>query len=328
MLRVKQDVTVQMTALAVMAATLLSMLLLTSCSGLGSFDLSGEGRGSGLSGPPRDATPVVLEVSQPGIAVAANEKAVLDYSNVSEGYLCVMSNLGDKKVKVLVYAPAIDSIPASQYQYTITSGGSYVTIPLSAGSGTYSLGVYEHVVGDQYSPILSQDIEVTLADEYRPYLYPSQYVNFAAGDAATQLSQELSANAVADVDTLNAIYSWVCQNITYDTEEATTVASGYLPENASTLSKEKGICFDYAVLTASMLRAQRVPARLVIGYAGAAYHAWIDVHCETTGSVIRYEFRGDRWVLMDPTFDAATRGALDLSRSIGNGTDYQAMFYY
>ncbi len=317
---------VALTALA--AAFFCACIFLNSCGSLS--DSLGGGGGSGQSGPPRDSTPVVLQVSQPGTLVASDEqgKAVLDYSNASEGYICALSNLSEIKVKVLVDAPAFEELPATRYQYTITTSGSYIVIPLSAGSGLYTVGVYEHVMGDSYSPMFSQDIDVMLSDEFKPFLYPSQYVDFAAGDEATNLSQELTADAVADVDALNAIYEWVCENITYDTEEATTVASGYLPNNTVTLSKTEGICFDYAVLTVSMLRAQRVPARLVIGYAGTAYHAWIEVHCETEGSVIRYDFNGEKWILMDPTFDAATRGTLDLSGTIGSGTDHNPMFYY
>ena len=77
-----------------------------------------------------------------------------------------------------------------------------------------------------------------------------------------------------------------------------------------------------------MLRAQGVPARLVIGYAGAAYHAWMDVYSYETGTVLRYVFDGSGWVYdMDPTFDAATGGA-NLSNLIGTGSNYQRLLLY
>jgi transglutaminase-like putative cysteine protease len=211
-------------------------------------------------------------------------------------------------------------------------GGSYVTIPLSHGNGTYVVGIYEHVSEDRYAPLLSQSVEVALGDEFRPFLYPSQIVRYAAGDAATTLSQELASGSVTDVDALNGIYRWVCENITYDTEEAAAVtsglAAGYLPDNTDTLNQKKGICFDYAVLTASMLRAQRVPAQLVNGYVDGVYHAWLEVYCVDTGTVSRYTFNGSMWEQMDPTFDAAARGPLDLSSVIGSGNNYQRILLY
>lgn len=295
-----------------------ALFMLASCNALG------DGGGSHIEGPPRDTTPVVLDIAQPGISVVsdANNSAVVDFSNAAEGYICVMSNLNDIVVKVLV------DVAGSQYQYTIDEPGSYITIPLSQGNGTYAVGVWQNVTGDQYAAVLSQTIEVTLNDELKPFLYPSQYVSFSSGDEAVSLSQQLAEGSVTDVDAINNIYEWVCQNIDYDVEEATTVVSGYLPENSSTLSKKKGICFDYAVLTASMLRAQQVPAKLVIGYAGSAYHAWLEVYSLATGSVISYEFNGSSWVRMDPTFDAASGGLEDLTHIIGDGTSYQPLFYY
>jgi len=295
--------------------------MLTSCGSLSNGG-GGGGGGSNVSGPPRDTTPVVLQVSQPGTAVVADDNAVLDYSNASSGYICVMSNLQDVVVKVLV------DVAGAQYQYTINAPGSYITIPLSEGDGVYSVGVWRNVSGDSYAAVFSQDINVTLSDQLSPFLYPSQFVNFATGDASTNLSQQLATGSITDVDAINNIYSWVCKNITYDMEKATTVASGYLPNNTDTINSGSGICFDYAVLTASMLRAQRVPAKLVVGYAGSAYHAWIEVYSTETGTVLSYTFNGNQWVRMDPTFDAAAGGSADLSAVIGDGTNYQPMFYY
>ncbi|MDR1087741.1 MAG: transglutaminase-like domain-containing protein [Coriobacteriales bacterium] len=303
--------------LAALTAALVAVLTLASCGGVGA-----DGGGSHEEGPPRDTTPAVLEVSQPGTAVVADDKAVLDYSNASDGYICVMSNLPDVKVKVLV------EVAGAQYQYTINDPGSYITIPLSQNSGSYSVGVWENLTGDSYAAVFSQNIDVALSDEFKPFLYPNQFVDFAAGDEATKLSQQLADGSVTDVDALNKIYDWVSENISYDTAKATTVASGYLPDNTETIDNLKGICFDYAVLTASMLRAQRVPAKLVIGYAGTAYHAWMEVYCEDTGTVLGYTFNGDEWERMDPTFDAATGGLNDLTAVIGDGNNYQPMFYY
>jgi transglutaminase-like putative cysteine protease len=308
--------------LAALAALLAALFLLTACSSLQDVIGGGDGGGSHVEGPPRDTTPVVLEATQPGAAIVSDDKATLDFSNAAEGYICAKNNLGDAKIKVLV------DVAEARYQYTIEPGTPFVTIPLSQGNGSYVVGVWEHVIDNEYSAIFSQTIDVVLSDALRPFLYPSQFVSFSAGDEATALSQQLAEGSVTDVDALNGIYNWVCKNVVYDTQKATTVASGYLPNNSNTINSKQGICFDYAVLTASMLRAQRVPCKLVVGYAGQAYHAWINVYSIETGKVLSYTFNGNEWVEMDPTFDAAAGGSLDLSAVIGNGTNYQPMFYY
>jgi transglutaminase-like putative cysteine protease len=298
------------------------MICLSGCGVLGG---GGTEIGTTNPGKVRDTTPVVRETTQPGIAVVDTEKALMDYSNASDGYISVLSKLDGIKVKVLV------KVDGSQYQYTIENSGYYITVPLSCGSKVYSVGVYENIEAgtDKYASIFAQDLDVAIADEFSPFLYPSQYVNYAKGDASTQLSQQYSTGATSDVEALNSIYKYVVENIVYDYDKAATVQPGYLPNNTDTINTKTGICFDFAVLTVAMLRVQNIPAQLVVGYSDTAYHAWIKVYSSDNGNVIgQYEFKGSEWVRMDPTFDAANKGLQNLSGLIGNGTNYQPMFYY
>ena len=69
------------------------------------------------------------------------------------------------------------------------------------------------------------------------------------------------------MEALTAIYEYVTANLTYDNEKAATVSGNYLPDIDETLSTKKGICFDYASLTAAMLRSIGIPAKLAIGYS-------------------------------------------------------------
>ena len=109
------------------------------------------------------------------------------------------------------------------------------------------------------------------------------------------------------------------------TELAATVTSGYLPDLDTVLSKMSGICFDYAALMTGMLRSQGVPTKLVIGYAGDVYHAWINVYSSSTGWVegVVY-FDGVNWQRMDPTF--ASSGGAGVMDYIGDGTNYSAKY--
>jgi hypothetical protein len=276
-------------------------------------------------GEPRDNTPVVLVPEQPGWAVAGDGNATLDYSNATYGYICLESYLGDTKVKALVNAP-----DGSQYQYTVTSGDGVVTMPLSRGNGTYQVGVYQNMYDDQYAAMFAQDISVELSSEYDSFLYPNQFVEFTTDDATVQLSQQVTENATSDLEAVEQIYMYVVQNISYDTDKAASVAPGYLPNNDDTIATQTGICFDFASLTASMMRAQRLPCKLDIGYCGQAYHAWIEVYTTDKGWVRRkIEFRGDgSWTLMDPTFDSSNKGKGDISKIIGDGKNYDPLFYY
>lgn len=77
-----------------------------------------------------------------------------------------------------------------------------------------------------------------------------------------------------------------------------------------------------------MLRSQGIPARLEVGYAGSAYHAWISAYVEEKGWINGIiEFDGTSWSLMDPTFSANTERE-ELKRFIGDGSNYLLKFVY
>jgi hypothetical protein len=114
---------------------------------------------------------------------------------------------------------------------------------------------------------------------------------------------------------------------------AEVVASGalteYLPDVDAIMEKKRGICFDYAAVMASMLRCQGIPAKLVTGYAGDAFHAWLSVYSTETGWVddVIY-FDGENWQLMDPTFAAAGAGSKEIKEYIGDGSNYTPNYQY
>ena len=111
--------------------------------------------------------------------------------------------------------------------------------------------------------------------------------------------------------------------------KAANVKSGYLPVLDDVLASKTGICFDYAALMTGMLRSQGVPCKLVIGYAGTAYHAWISVWSEDTGWVDgAIMFDGRTWHRMDPTFASSAKKSESIMKYIGDGKNYTAKYLY
>ena len=185
---------------------------------------------------------------------------------------------------------------------------------------------YENIEGSSYAVLFKDSFDAPLENELLPFLYPNQFVDFDADSRAVATAAETVAGATDDLDAVAAIYHYVVENITYDAEKAATVTSGYLPVVDETLASGKGICFDYAALTVAMLRSQNIPARLEIGYAGDAYHAWISVYTEETGWIDRLiEFSGD-WTRMDPTFAAGRESSEAVLQYIGDGSNYTVQY--
>ena len=77
-----------------------------------------------------------------------------------------------------------------------------------------------------------------------------------------------------------------------------------------------------------MFRSQGIPCKLVVGYAGTTYHAWISVWSEDTGWIDgAVYFNGTSWQLLDPTF-AATSSSSEDSSLVGDGVNYTTKYIY
>lgn len=299
-------------------------LLLGSCSG-GSPE-SSSGSGSPESGEPstvRDNTPVVLTPEASGQISYGNQLATLDASHAEEGYIMVRYDGDASPVKLRIQMP-----DETLYTYTLHPGG-YEVFPLTGGDGSYQVTVYEYrPATDDYISALSQTLTVSLQDEFTVYLYPNQYVNFTADSETVAQGAQLAQGAADDLEVVSRIYQYITENISYDEDLAQNVQSGYVPVVDQVLERGKGICFDYAALMAAMLRSQRIPTRLEVGYAGTAYHAWISTHIEGLGWVNGIiHFDGSAWTLMDPTF-AANSAEEDLKDFLGDGSNYQTKYRY
>lgn len=292
-------------------------LLLGGCSGSSSASRKEH------SGPPRDSTPKVLTPSADGVTVYQNDFASIDASNTSQGYVMVKYNGANEKVKLQITCP-----DQSCYTYLISDRGAYDTFPLTAGNGSYALQVLENVAGDTYTVSLAKSINVSIEDEFLPFLYPNQYVNFHTDSKAVSKGSDLAKDTYSDLDVVQNIYNYVIKNISYDTEKAQNVSYGYVPDVDDTLSSKKGICFDYAALMTSMLRSQNIPTKLEVGYSGDAYHAWISTYIDDKGWVDDIiQFDGDTWQIMDPTL-AATNDSAAVKKYVGDGSHYVVKYTY
>ncbi len=285
--------------------------------------LCAAGCGSGSPQAPgqtdaRPNEPVVYDPQAPGAAVLGAEPLTVDVSNASQGY--VMARYTGSAAKANLQLTGSDGVT---YKYFLPPSQDYVPLPLTGGDGTYAVDGYENIEGTRYAVLFKQTLDVTLDSEYLPYLYPNQYVLFDRDTEAVAVAAQTVEDAGSDLDAVEAIYHYVVDNVTYDTEKAAAMTTGYLPSVDDTLHTGKGICFDYAALTAAMLRSQDIPTRLEIGYAGNAYHSWISVYIEDVGWIDKLiEFTGQDWTRMDPTFASSGGSSSAILQFIGDGSNY------
>jgi len=269
------------------------------------------------------AVPDFPEAEASGTLEKKNTEAIIDYSNTEDGYVMVKYTANtSKRLKVQVKGPT------TTYTYNLTKG-QWEVFPFSDGDGSYKVTVYRNVSGNSYATVLSLSTQVSLSDEFAPFLRPNQYVNYSAESAVVLRAAELTESLEDPLEKVEAIYNFVVSHLSYDKEKAKTVKSGYLPVLDEVLEEKKGICFDYAAMMTAMLRSQSVPCKLVVGYAGQAYHAWISVWTEESGWVDgAIFFDGSAWHRMDPTFASSADKSDSIMKYIGNGSNYTVKYLY
>ena len=272
------------------------------------------------------AAPVIYPTVASGAIVYANEKATIDASNTSDGYVMIKYTGSIPKVKVLI-------TKGTTYQYDLNVSGNYEVFPLTLGSGTYTVQVCEHVSGQDYSVAQSAEINVSLSSVFAPFLRPNQFVNYYARTSPVLKAADLCTGYSTDLQKLDRIYNFVINYLSYDYNKAETVQSGYLPDLNSVYAQRKGICFDYASMMTAMLRSQNIPCKLVIGWARSSpesiYHAWINVYIRNQGWINgAIYFDGNSWKLMDPTFASTGNSSKAIMDYINNTSNYSAVYYY
>ena len=266
-----------------------------------------------------------LTPSAPGTTVHTDDRLVgvstLDYSNSSQGYVMLKHSGSENRIVVQIVAP--NSVT---YQYELTGNTAFIVCPLQGGNGTYTVRILEQLEGNSARALLNTEISVSLDNEFLPFLYPNIKVNFSASSTSVTKAAELTRGMTTDLEKIEAVYNYIITNIVYDNDKAKSLpATGSYTSNPDeTLRLGKGVCFDYSILLAAMLRSQAIPVQLVEGNVAPnnIRHAWNLVHTSERGTVVSISFGGS-WTLMDSTFGAGMNRS-DLASFIGGGTGYTA----
>lgn len=274
--------------------------------------------------PPKVVIPDVPMPSSPGTMIAKAANGSIDYSNARYGYIsaCYTGDRGKCKLRI--------EANGDTYDHDLDPNGKTEYYPLSMGSGKYKVSLFERIEGSSYSVVLRQEFEANIDNSLSPFMYPNRYVNYSKGSSSTYKAAEVCAGKTKTIEKIAAIFVWVTDNITYDYNLAATVKSGYVPNPDNTISRKKGICFDYASLMAAMLRSQGIPSRLVIGYASPdIYHAWNEVYTKETGWITpELLLKNSGYNLMDATFYAGSDDKKKIASYISNNGNYSAVYYY
>lgn len=261
-----------------------------------------------------------------GVSKSSDGSIIIDYGGSASGTVRVSAAVsGSPKLCVIVTTPG-----GTQYKYFYTdSTGVYQSFVLSEGNGTYKVAVYKNVSGTSYTTLHAASFAVKLSSDTAPFLRANYFVDYTAATKAVKAAATICKNCRTQLEKVDAVYYYILNSFTYDYDKAASVQSGYRPALDTVWEAKKGICFDYASTMVAMLRSQGVAAKLVVGYAGTAYHAWINVYTKETGWIeaVIY-FDGANWKLMDPTFASTGKSSEKIMAFINDPANYTAKYYY
>lgn len=278
------------------------------------------------NGTQSSAKTVIYPTVASGEQVKENDNCVIDYSNVGDGYVMVKFKKALGPTLKCVVTTGNQALNDG-YKYTL-SQNSFQVIPLTEGNANYHIYMlYE--VGGRYATELTLELNVTITDQFGPYLRPNQFVNYNKNTKVVKKAASITKKCKTDLAKVKKVYNYVIKNYKYDKKLAASVKPGYTPNLNKIYSKKKGICFDYAAVMTAMLRSQGVPTKLVVGYTGNAYHAWINVYSKKKGRISKMiYFNGKKWKLMDPTFASTSKSSKSIMKYIGNGKNYKEKLSY
>ena len=272
--------------------------------------------------------PYIITPTADGNKVYSNDDALIDASNSSQGYLMIkLKKAMSGSYRILVNADSINV----RYTFQLNNSGNYEVIPITEGNGSYTVSVLKVTSAGKGTVMFKQTLNVSVSDSFLPFLTPNQFCMYNSGSSCVALSSTLCGGNKDTIAKTAAIYDYVINNISY-VSTAENGANGYIPVPDTVLANKSGICFDYASLMAAMLRSQKIPTKVVVGYAGDVYHAWISVYVDGSGWIDGYiYFDGNKWNRMDPTFAASAKNDADYKSTvdfISNGSNYSVMYYY
>ncbi len=201
------------------------------------------------------------------------------------------------KIAVMVIKSGSDK----KYSYFSTAQKMDIDVPLTLGNGQYSVGVYKHVSGTSYSPLVIEEVSLQLSDPNKAYLTSNQVISWNTKNAAIKKATSLTKKCKTEYAKVQKIYKYIVKNYHYDYAKLAQNQAGqltnYIPDIEVIYKQKRGICYDISVLNASMLRSLGIKAKMVKGYPvnkyydGSVYHAWNKVYCKK------------KWIIIDATCD-------------------------
>ncbi len=230
-------------------------------------------------------TPEAPETGEDGNA----DDSILVTADVSKSGILALDidtqNTSRMKVKI---------VKENETLYYDVDSDHHLDIPLQLGDGGYTVKVFRHVKDSEYEAVFTADVAYTAENPNDVFLASNEIVNYHESKSVYGLTQNVIDGAEDEMEIVSRITGYVLDEFSYNTGKAETLTTDYIPNIDTVLLDKSGICYDFAAVTAAMLREAGIPAKLVMGYRNDSelYHAWNEVLVD------------GEWLVVDTTWDS------------------------
>ncbi len=213
-----------------------------------------------------------------------------DRSDLKNGVLKVKTNENaDKKVKLVIEKGNFS------VTYDVLKYNEFENFALTAGNGLYKVEVYKHLEGKNYKRIVNTTVSLDVADENKVFTQSTQEIAFKVNSEPILYAKGLVKDAKTDEEKVEILYNYMIREYNYNSKKVSSVDDSYIPDIEKVFAEKNGICYDFSVLFAAMLRSNGIATKLVKGYTEympGRYHSWNEVYVD------------GKWMVIDTSMDA------------------------
>ena len=249
-----------------------------------------------------------IQLTQKSPGKYSNKYLEIDTTIVSSGFIIV--NYNDTRALQLdvSYTFTANGKMYVGYFTQQISGRATMKVPLVYGQGRYDIRVVS-IIAPLWSVKGKLTLNVTSISETGPFLSSNTNVIYNENMQFIKKAAELCKGAKNDFDKVVAIYTWLTQYLSYHDFYHTYWLGAYNCDLEDLYSLKAGVCFDFSICLAAMLRSQNIPCKVILGrYTFSAEdepgHMWNEVYINSPGSYNskKISLQGNTWSRLDPTY--------------------------
>lgn len=258
--------------------------------------------------------------------VYQNDYAKININTASEGYVEVtslmkeaeditVSLVSSKKNEQGKNAAFGYGSLIKEYKNANFNGICTLKVPLTYGNGKYNISMMSYLnSGSTGFMCKKAEVEVNISNvsDTKAFLMSTDEVYFNSNMQFIKKAKELCVGAKDNFEKVIRINEWLISYMSY--KETDYTAQGlYICDLERKYKQKTGVCYDYAIIFAAMLRSQGIPCKAVFGYLYDVGHVWNQVYVPGNGKIQNDSvtaLEGNKWCYVEPQLKIVKKGVL------------------